>query len=315
MSKLHTKFSVCCIKIKLKSLWDWLWAHAIAAILIGLKHLPAKAGINMFARIARVLGPFMQRHQIALANLRAAYPEKNEKEIREIAYEMWENMGRLFAEYVFLDKIFDFDPQKEKPGLIEISGIELFEKIRDEKRPHIFFTAHTGNFELLPICAGVFGLSVTALFRPPNNPYIAKRVLRARRTSMGHLVPSKAGAAWALAGKLNKGGNIGMLVDQKFHRGIQGTFFNLPVKTNLLLAKLARQFNCDVYPARCIRLPEGRYRLELYPRIDLPRSKDGVIDIEKTTQKLNDIVESWVREYPGQWMWFHKRWAIMHKGY
>lgn len=309
MSKPRIRLFLYRIKVKLKNIWDWLWAHLVAAILAGLKCLPARAGINLFACIARALGPLMHRHQVALANLRAAYPEKSEKEIRQIAYEMWENMGRLFAEYVFLDKIFDFDPHQEKPGLIEVSGIELFEKIRDEEKPHIFFTAHTGNFELLPICAAVFGLDVTALFRPPNNPYIAKRVLRARRTSMGHLVPSKAGAAWALAGKLNKGGNVGVLVDQKFHRGIPGTFFNLPVKTNPLLAKLARQFNCDVYPARCIRLPEGRYRLELYPQMELPRLKDGTIDIEATTQKLNDIVESWVREYPGQWMWFHKRWA------
>jgi len=296
-------------RIELKNGWNWLWAHLVAGILAGLKCLPAKAGINLFASIARILGPLMHRHQVALTNLRAAYPEKSEAEIRHIAYEMWENMGRLFAEYVFLDKIFDFNPHIGKAGLIEVSGIELFEKIRNENKPHIFFTAHTGNFELLPICAATFDLDVTALFRPPNNPYIAKRVLRARRTRMGHLVPSKAGAAWALAGKLNHGGNIGILVDQKFWRGLPGTFFNLPVKTNPLLAKLARQFNCDVYPARCIRLPEGRYRLELYPQMELPRSGDGSIDIAATTQKLNDIVESWVREYPGQWMWFHKRWA------
>lgn len=309
MSGSRIKLFLYRCKVRLKKGWDWLWAHLVAGILAGLKCLPAKAGISLFAGIARALGPLMHRHQIALANLRSAYPEKNEAEIRRIAYDMWENMGRLFAEYVFLDKIFDFDPHTAKSGLIEVSGIEIFEKIRDENRPHIFFTAHTGNFELLPICAATFDLDVTALFRPPNNPYIAKRVLRARRTSMGHLVPSKAGAAWALAGKLNSGSNVGMLVDQKFQRGLPGTFFNRPVRTNPLLAKLARQFNCDVYPARCIRLPEGRYRLELYPPIELPRFADGNLDIAATTQKVNDIVESWVREYPGQWMWFHKRWA------
>jgi len=309
MSRPRIKLLLYRCKIKLKNAWDWLWAHLVSAILAGLKCLPARAGINLFARIARLLGPLMHRHRVALANLRAAYPDKSEAEIRAIAYEMWENMGRLFAEYVFLDKIFDFDPHKESPGLIEVSGIDRFEQLRDEKKPHIFFTAHTGNFELLPICAATFDLDVTALFRPPNNPYIARRVLRARRTSMGHLVPSKAGAAWALAGKLYEGGNVGMLVDQKFRRGLPGTFFNLPVKTNPLLAKLARQFDCDVYPARCIRLPGGRYRLELYPKMDLPRADDGTVDIAATTQKLNDIVEAWVREYPGQWMWFHKRWA------
>ncbi len=107
---------------------------------------------------------------------------------------------------------------------------------------------------------------------------------------------------------LEKGGNVGVLVDQKFNRGIKGRFFNRPVKTNPLLAKLARQFDCAVYPVRCIRLPEGRYRLELYPALTLPRRKDGTIDIIAATQKLNLIVENWVREYPEQWLWFHKRW-------
>jgi len=81
------------------------------------------------------------------------------------------------------------------------------------------------------------------------------------------------------------------------------------VKTNPLLAKLARQYDCDVYPARCIRLPGGRYRLELYERMELPRDDKGEIDVAATAQLLNDTVETWVREYPGQWMWFHKRWG------
>ncbi len=100
-----------------------------------------------------------------------------------------------------------------------------------------------------------------------------------------------------------------MLVDQKFQRGVPSTFFNRPVKTNPLLAKLARQYDCDVYPARCIRLPGGRYRLELKERMELPRDEKGEIDIAATAQLLNDTVEDWVREYPGQWMWFHKRWG------
>lgn len=308
MLKIRIKLFIYRIKNKLNNWWNWLWAHLIAWILAALRHFPAKMGINFFAVVAKTIGPLVPRHQVALNNLKLAYPEKTEQERRAIAIEMWENMGRLFAEYVFLDQVFDFDPHAEKAGVVEVAGIEIFERLRSEKKPHIFFTAHTGNFELLPICAATFDLNVTALFRPPNNPYIAKRVLKARRTNMGHLVPSKAGAAWALAGKLAQGENVGMLVDQKFRRGIDSTFFGKAVKTNSLLVKLARQYDCDVYPARCIRLPNGRYRLELYERMDLPRDKNGEIDMNKTIQKLNDTVETWVREYPGQWMWFHKRW-------
>ncbi len=294
---------------KLKIANYWLWAQAVFILLALLRLLPAKAAIRFSAWVARKIGPLSSRHKVATRNLANAYPEKSPQEIEEIALEMWDSMARLLAEYVLLDAIFDFDPDAKEKGLIEVEGEEIFRRLLDEKKPHIFFTAHTGNFELLPICAATFGLNVTALFRPPNNPFIARKVLKARRTNMGHLVPSKAGAAWSLAAVLGQDDNVGMLVDQKFARGVPSTFFNLPVKTNPLLAKLARQYDCDVYPARCIRLPGGRYRLELSEAMELPRDANGQVDIAATAQLLNDTVEGWVREYPGQWMWFHKRWG------
>lgn len=224
---------------------------------------------------------------------------------------MWSNMASLFAEYVFLDALFDYDPNAETPGTIEVVGRHVFERLLEEPdRPHIFFTAHIGNFELLPICAATFGLDITALFRPPNNPFLARKLMGARGKAMGNLLPSQAGAAWMLAGIMQKGGNVGMLVDQKFLRGEETMFFGRPVRTNPLLAKLARQFECDVYPARSVRLPGGRHRLMLYDRLELPRDEEGRIDVRATAQRLNDVVEEWVREDPGQWTWFHKRWSV-----
>jgi len=309
MLKLRFKLALLRTRNRLKDGWDWLWAHVVTRLLSLVACLPPHGSIKFFAKLARLIGPLTPRHKIALDNLAAAYPEKTKQELYLIALEMWSNMGRLFAEYVFLDRIFDFDPQAEKAGLIEVEGVDIFLKLLEEKdRPHIFFTIHSGNFELLPICAASFDLEVMALFRPPNNPYIAKRVLRARRTEKGHLVPSKAGSAFVLAGQLQAGGNVGALIDQKFYRGVSGTFFSRPVKTNPLVPKLARQFDCDVYPARCIRLTGGRYRLELHDKMELARDGDGVIDVNAATQQLNDLAERWIREYPGQWMWFHRRW-------
>ncbi|WP_455475094.1 lipid A biosynthesis lauroyl acyltransferase [Bartonella sp. B30(2025)] len=306
--KFYIKKFVYSIKIITKNLFYLLWGYVLIGSLSALKYIPTKIGFSFFPWLIKTFGPLTHRHKIALVNLKAAYPEKTEQELHAIAIEMWENIGLFLAEYVFLDEIFDFDPNADKPGLIEVKGAEIFQRLKNEKKPHIFFTAHTGNFELLPICAQSFDLDVTVLFRPPNNPYIAKRVLKARQTSMGHLVPSKAGAAWALAAKLAEGKNVGALVDQKFRRGILGTFFNRPLKTNPLIIKLARQYECDIYPARCIRLAGGRHRLELYERIELPRNEKNEIDLVASTQKLNDIVETWVREYPGQWTWLHRRW-------
>ncbi|AGF75937.1 lipid A biosynthesis lauroyl acyltransferase [Bartonella vinsonii subsp. berkhoffii str. Winnie] len=308
MMNFYIKIFMYRIKIIAKKLFYLLWGYFLIGSLFILKYFPSNIGLSFFSWLAKTFGPLIHRHQIALANLKAAYPEKTKEELHTIAIEMWENIGLFVAEYIFLDKIFDFDPHADQPGLIEVKGAEIFQRLKNEKKPHIFFTAHSGNFELLPICAQSFGLNVTVLFRPPNNPYIAKRVLKARQTSMGHLVPSKAGAAWALAAKLAEGKNVGMLVDQKFRRGILGTFFNRPLKTNPLIIKLARQYDCDIYPARCIRLAGGRHRLELYESIKLPLDEKNEIDIAASTQKLNDIVESWVREYPGQWTWLHRRW-------
>ena len=223
---------------------------------------------------------------------------------------MWVSMARLAAEYIFLDQIFDFDPERNGKDRIEVEGIEIFIDLLENPRPFIVFTAHTGNFELLPIAAATFGLDVTALFRPPNNPYIAKRLFSERRTRSGALVPSHAGAAWNLARALERGGGVGMLVDQKFVKGPKTEFFGQPVQTNPLLAKLVRQYECEVFPARSIRLPGNRFRLVIEPAVELPRTGDGSIDVPATAQLLNDKVESWVREYPGQWQWFHDRWRI-----
>lgn len=288
----------------------WLVAQLVFALLAIARLLPARQAIMVGAELGQLLGPISGRHGLVLENLRLAFPEKSEAEIRDIARKSWRSLFRLGAEYAYLESLIDYDPERPGEGLIEVKGEEIFRRLHERNESCIFFSAHTGNFELLTVCAATYGLDVTALFRPPNNPYVAKRLLAARRTAMGHLVPSKAGAAWGLARALDKGGSVGVLVDQKFDRGVPGTFFGRPVKTNPLLPKLARQYDVPVYPARCIRLPGGRFRVELEEAIELPRNEQGEIDINASAQLLNDIVERWVREYPDQWLWAHRRWAI-----
>lgn len=291
---------------------DWLIAAIVLSLLKLISLLPATSASNFVDRAARLIGPRTSRHRLALFNLKRAFPEKSDEERQQTALDMWGNMARLAAEYVFLDQIFDFDPDATEPGRIEVEGVDIFLKLRDSGKPFIVFTAHTGNFELLPIAAASYGLDVMAMFRPPNNPYIARKVLAARRTSMGHLVPSRAGAAFTLARRLEAGGGVGVLVDQKFHKGTKTRFFGLETQTNPLLAKLVRQFDCEVYPARSVRLPNGRHRLIVEPAVTIPREANGGVDVAATSQMLNDKVESWVREYPGQWQWFHDRWNIKH---
>ncbi|WP_159586013.1 lipid A biosynthesis lauroyl acyltransferase [Chelativorans xinjiangense] len=308
MNRLLVKFGR-----HLQTAEHWLTAQISLAVLSALRRLPPDKALNFAERVARKAGPLVGRHRLALDNLRKAYPEKPQAEIEAIASDMWANMARLSVEYVFLDKLFDFDPESERPGRVEVTGIEIFKRVREEKRPHIFFTGHLGNFEFLPIAAATFGLEVTSLFRPPNNPYIADYIHSTRTTSMGGLLPSRAGAALQLARVIENDGNIGVLVDQKFRRGVRTRFFGRECETSPLVPKLARQYGCDVYPAHCIRLPDGRFRIEVGEKLEPPRDASGAIDVERMAQQLNDVVEEWVRADPGQWMWFHRRWEVTRK--
>ena len=299
--------------LRAKSVYDWTVAKLVGLFLHVAKRLPAERSTDLAEKLGRSLAPILPRAKKARANIARAFPEKSAAEVDAIVRGVWGNVARTMAEYVFLDQLFDYDVDDPDGGTIEVVGVEHFERLRDAGKPVILFTAHTGNWEILPVGAATYGLNVTALFRPPNNPYLAKRVLKARTTAMGHLVPSRAGAAWALARTLEKDEAVGLLADQAFTRGPRVTFFGREASANPLAANLARQFDCDIHPARCVRLPGGRFRLELHDAIDLPRKDDGVLDVVATTQKLADITEGWVREYPEQWLWLHDRWKLKGK--
>ena len=159
----------------------WLIAQFARATLAILRRLPPDKALNFADRAGRRVGPWIGRHRVALDNLREAYPEKSEAEIAAIASDMWGNMSRLAAEYIFLDQLFDFVPNVHTDGRIEVVGVETFLRLAAEKdTPHIIFTGHLGNFELLPVAGAAFGLTVTSMFRPPNNPYIADYVFSKR---------------------------------------------------------------------------------------------------------------------------------------
>ena len=207
-------------------------------------------------------------------------------------------------------RIFDFDPANPGAGRIEVLGGEHVIKLREDGKPAIIFTGHLANWELVPLCAAKFGLETSLLFRPPNNRYIADRLLETRDRLMSNLVASHPGAVFELSAVLGKGGHVGLLVDQKFRSGIPVRFFGRPAKTNPLLAKLARRHDCPVHGARTVRLPNGRFRLEITDEIALPRDASGHIDVEGATALVTDVIEGWIREHPEQWLWVHRRWDV-----
>ena len=287
----------------------WLVAQLIFLLFKAMRLVPFDTAARGFERFARWLGPKLKRHQVALENLAIAFPEKSPEDREKIAVEAWAHLARGVLEYGYLDEIFDLDLENPQAGRIELKNGEQFDKLRDDGLPAILFTGHLGNFELLPMAAAKYGMELQSMFRAPNNPYAASKVADARKEVAGKLIASGQGASFQLMSALDRGIHVGMLVDQKFRRGIAVPFFGKDAPSNPLLAKLARRYECPVHGARTVRLPDGRFRLEVTGEIELPRNEQGEVDIRATTVLVNGIVEGWVREYPEQWLWIHRRWG------
>jgi KDO2-lipid IV(A) lauroyltransferase len=133
-------------------------------------------------------------------------------------------------------------------------------------------------------------------------------VMARRQSVMGELVMSGPGALHRLARALEAGSHLGLLVDQFYDRGPTITLFGHTTKANSIFARLARQFECPVHTVRVVRLPGDRFRIELGEELDLPRDASGRIDVAAASQMVGTIIEGWVREHPGQWLWVHRRW-------
>ncbi len=264
--------------------------------------------------LARMLGPLFPAHRTALANVRAAFPGIADAEVRRIVRGAWDNLGRTAAEYAHLDTIFDFDPENPGAGRIEVEGIAHFEALRDDGKAGLIFSGHFANWELPAICAARYGLEATAVFRAPNAPAVARMVHEVRSQTMGGLAAAKPGAAFAMQGVLERGGHLGMLIDQHFTRGVIVDFLGRPALTNPIMGKFARNFDCPVHGVRVIRLPGRRFRLELTPPLDLPRDENGEIEVAGAMQAMTAVVEGWVREHPEQWLWMHRRWRPRFTG-
>jgi Kdo2-lipid IVA lauroyltransferase/acyltransferase len=282
---------------------------ALVQLVFGfLRLLGPERSSNLGGWLTRHVGPFLPAHKTAIANIRAAFPEKGDDEVKRIASGAWENLGRTGAEYAHLGTLFDFDVDNPDAGRTSVEGIEYFDSLRDDGKPGLIFSAHMGNWELPAICAAKYGLDATAVFRAPNNPAARRIVHSIRSGTMGGLAAAGPGASFAMREVLEQGGHLGMLIDQHFTRGVVVNFMGQPALTNPVLGKFAKYFECPVHGVRVIRLPGYRFKLQLTPPIMLPRDANGVIDVTGAMAAMTDVLESWVREHPEQWLWMHRRW-------
>jgi KDO2-lipid IV(A) lauroyltransferase len=301
-------------KARLRHATKPLGEAAVGALTVGLlrttRYFDPDKTAKAFARIAGLIGPKLREQRIGRANLTAAFPEKTPEEIEAILAGVWDNLGRVGAEFAHIDHIWDFDEARPNQGRTQLSQRthELFHQLRLDGKPALIFASHLANWEMPALAAVAHGLDCAILYRRPNIASADRVIQEMRQVKMGTLIPAGRDAPLRLAEALQKGQHVAMLVDQYLTGGVEVTFFGRKTRANPMLARLLRQVECPVHGVRIIRLPDNRFRAELTEEVRPVRDEHGKIDVQGTTQAITSVVEGWIREYPDQWLWLHRRW-------
>lgn len=278
-------------------------AAAAALFFAAMRALPLDLASAFGGGLARRLGPLLGVSRRAGDNLAAALPELSAAERKAVLRGMWDNLGRVAAEYPHLRDVRVFDAG----GRVETQGLDHLDTAVAAGRSVIMFGGHLGNWEIAALAAGQYGIDVAQIYRAANNPLVDRMVARFRGTG-GEFIPKGAVASRRALAALRRGAHLSLLVDQKLNDGIPVPFFGRPAMTAPALALLALHFDCAVLPARVERLGGARFRLTIGAPLPLPRSGDRGADAATLMAAVNRTLEAWIRERPEQWFWVHSRW-------
>lgn len=245
--------------------------------------------------IGRTVGPRLGASKKAFINIQNSFPNSGEDEHRKILRDMWDNLGRVMAEYPHLKYIIQNN--------IEVTGEENLHPLKG--RPLMIIGGHLANWELFPFFFNYrTDTLVAALYREPNNPYTAHILDKARNPEKrGIYIPKSSQGVRDMVSVLKNGKWLGQLIDQKYNRGIAAEFFGRPAMTSAAFAQLAQKFDCPILPYRAVRTNGPHFKIYLYPPIHVNgRSEEDVV------RHVHTILEDWIKERPGQWLWLHRRW-------
>jgi len=257
--------------------------------------------------ITRNIGPLLPVTKAGDANLRLAMPELDAAARRRVLRQVWDNLGRTVAE---LPHLAQLGPSTSGPGW-EIDGEEVLHALVASPAPALLVGAHLSNWELLPVAAARTGLRFGGFYRAASNPDIDQLILQLREEAAHRRMPSFAkgaqGARQAVA-HLAKGGHLGLLFDQKLNNGIAVALFGHTAMTAPAAAAFALRYKAALVAVRIQRIGPVRYRISVEPPLAHPDTGSSEGNIAALTLALNQRLEAWVRDDPGQWLWLHKRW-------
>ncbi len=279
-------------------------AMAARLLFAFFRRLPIDRASAVGGFIARTVGPHLGASKRAVTNLRRAMPELRDEDIRRIVIGMWDNLGRVIAEFPHLGEIEVFRPG----GRVEVVGADAFLTAAAHERRYIFFSAHYGNWEIAALAAAQAKFRVAQVYRAANNPLIDRLIQEARGPIGGGLIPKGPAAARQLLKAMESGHALCMLVDQKLNDGIAVPFFGRDAMTAPALARLARRFDCVVVPVRVERLEGAHFRLVCEKPLHVPKTRDQHDDVLALMTEVNATLERWIRADPKQWFWLHRRW-------
>ncbi len=245
-------------------------------------------------------------------NLQLAFPESTEPERRGLLRGCFENLGRLLAVF---SQFATADPQALQ-SLIECEGLEHIDAARASGRGVILFTGHVGAWELTSLALSLFGYPLSFLVRRIDNPKIESLVDQ-RRVQLGNRTIDKRSAAREMLQIIQRGGTLGILVDLNTldREGIFVDFFGIPASTTFMLAKLALRTEALVLPVFAPWDPQRRrFLLKIDEPLAVERTGDDEEDVRRLTQLFTGVVEKYVRRYPEQWLWIHRRWKTRPPG-
>jgi len=276
-----------------------------ARLLFGLfRLLPLDAASALGGWLGRAIGPRLGVTKRAAINLRRALPEFDAAAARRVMRDMWDNLGRVVAEYPHLAEFRVYGDD----GRIAFVGDDILDPVIASGKSAIFISAHYGNWEIATMAATQRGLDVAEIYRAANNPWI-DRLIASYRDSVGsELIPKGTIAARRSIAALRDGRHLAMLVDQKMNDGIAVPFFGRDAMTAPALAQLALRFDCAIMPARVERLKGARFRIVMSPPIEIARSGDRQADTLAIMTAVNAEIERWLRNRPEMWLWLHRRW-------
>ena len=281
-----------------------LFAFGLPPLRVSLL-LGSKLGCGFYYLSGRLRGT-------ANRNLELAFPDLSQSQRRLLLRGCFESLGRLLGVF---SHFATANPQTLQK-MIFCEGLEHIEAARQSGRGVILFTGHVGAWELSSFALSLFGYPLSFLVRRIDNPKIEK-LIEGRRTRLGNRTIDKRSAAREMLQILQTGGTLGILVDLNTldREGTFVDFFDVPASTTFVLAKLALRTEAAVLP---VFAPWDQERRRFLLKVDEPlsfeRTGNDEEDVRRLTQLFTNVVEKYVRRYPDQWLWIHRRWKTRPPG-